>query len=306
MSPYVIDQKKRQEYFLFLIFFIVISFALGYFFGYQNGQKNTDVNSNELTQSPSLGVPEEPKKDLVDPVKSTEEGKAKSQKVDLDIKSTLTKKQQDRKKLNSNTNKTKASKKTLTKSETNKQKIKTVSQQKTKLKSKPVSKPAKVTTKLEETSKKQILVPKTVNVNSNVKAVVQSMSEKQKSQSAEAASAETALSPSNATVADDKIDSQNLDVQKDINLSAKQSNSILLKSYSVQVGMFASKPNAEKFVSDLKGNGFEVYLGEFKSSDGVEKYNVRLGPYAERVMARDNMSLYKQSYTTPAYIVINK
>ena len=87
---------------------------------------------------------------------------------------------------------------------------------------------------------------------------------------------------------------------------SEQNNVKVLKLYSVQVGMFASKPNAEKFVNKLKESGFDVYLGDFITSGDKKKYNVRLGPYTGRALAKENMALYKKSYSNPAYIVINK
>ena len=78
------------------------------------------------------------------------------------------------------------------------------------------------------------------------------------------------------------------------------------RSYSIQVAMFNRKPNAEKYVNELQQIGFIAFLVSFTSSTGAEKYNVRLGPYYQRDQANENLALFKQSYSTSAYILTSK
>jgi cell division protein FtsN len=298
MSPYVIDQKKRQEYFLFLIFFIVISFALGYFFGYQSGQGELDVGNN---QSPT-----------VKPLEKAEELKAvAADKGTIEKKNPTSKnKTAHNKKSDKKTERNKNSKETATRSVKNKPKPKQASTEKPKskpklivkpkadskpVKSTPVLKAAKETKKeiKKKSTDSRIVIPKTaLDKKEEIKSKPEGM----------------LSSASNTVIIEDKVNSLDsaIDSTTSVESSGPTENNNPVKTYSVQVGMFASRPNAEKFVNTLKSSGFDVYLGDFTSSSGVEKYNVRLGPYAERVQARDSMSLYKKSYSTPAYIIINK
>lgn len=56
--------------------------------------------------------------------------------------------------------------------------------------------------------------------------------------------------------------------------------------YLIQVGLFANKENAATFIEQLKKKGFDGYFEGFISTSGVEKYNVRLGPFDDKTMAQ--------------------
>jgi DedD protein len=54
--------------------------------------------------------------------------------------------------------------------------------------------------------------------------------------------------------------------------------------WTVQLGTFASRANAERLVRELKGQGFAAFSSESGSS-GRELYRVRVGPAADRAAA---------------------
>lgn len=76
--------------------------------------------------------------------------------------------------------------------------------------------------------------------------------------------------------------------------------------YSIQAGMFESRDNALKFIDELKVSGFEAYLSDFVSSGGSVKYNVRFGGFEERQQVENELAAFKQKFSSPAYIIINK
>jgi cell division protein FtsN len=241
MTPYVIDKSKRREYFLFFAFFTIISFSLGYFFGYQKAQSDSLINT----------IPPVAEKSAVEESAALENMPGAVKKVTSQgIKST-TKENKD------------SREGALHKNKTEKKTTKAINKT-THDKPRPM---AEANTASKSQLKAKITTAKSIGAKSAPRPIKPSL---------------VAVKP------------------------VAQVNALSAKFYSVQVGMFASKPNAEKFVNTLKNRGFDVYLGDFISSGGQEKYNVRLGPYTMRALARDNMALYKKSYTSPAYIVINK
>jgi len=76
--------------------------------------------------------------------------------------------------------------------------------------------------------------------------------------------------------------------------------------YLVQVGLFASRENASSFIDQLEESGFEGYFEGFISTSGVEKYNVRLGPFTEKSTAQKKMSEFKKTHNSSAYILTHK
>ena len=77
-------------------------------------------------------------------------------------------------------------------------------------------------------------------------------------------------------------------------------------AFSVQVGLFTNKDYAQNFVDDLIDKGFAAYMEDFKAKDGVTKYNVRFGRFADREQVQARLAEYKKVFSTPAYVVINK
>ena len=290
MIPYVIDQKKRQEYFLFLILFTVISFALGYFFGYQNGQSDPEVSAIKSSAVEPLIVEGGHLQTISTDNKTEKQNVKKDIKVKDNTKKTTKKPVNNISKIKDNN---KSSKKTT--KDKPKTKPKSVSKAKRIAEKKPVnlkSDSGKKVSKKTITAKPDNQKPKPVKVLTPV-AKTKVLADKSKLQDSVLENAKNSVEQDAASVV--------AGMQ-----SAASSNKKADKTYSIQVGMFASRPNAEKFVGKLKLSDFDVYLEDFISSSGQKKYNVRLGPYTERALAKDKMALYKQSYTTPAYIVINK
>ena len=286
MTPYVIDQSKRKEYFLFLVFFTLTSFFLGYFFGYQSGHSDGVISaatpSSEWVQ---------PSKKLISDNKEIKKPEAK----DVSKKADKSSKKPDKKKNNTKTVSQKPLKKKSDKKPAAVKKTSASSNSLKTQKKKPESKPKPV--RQEKVSQKSQKTAASISKKREEK-IVKSLS---------SAVPEIAKDPNKtqlSAVEKETLKKESVAV-KDNSLLAKDGNKEL-KSYSVQVGMFLSKPNAEKFINTLKTSGFEVYLSHITSSNGQEKYNVRLGPYAVRNSADASMKLYKQSYSTPAYIVINK
>jgi len=298
MIPYVIDQKKRQEYFLFLILFTVISFALGYFFGYQNGQSDPEISAIKSSAVEPLIVEGGHLQTI------STDNKTEKQNVKKDIKA------KDDAIVKANAKKTaKKPVKNISKIKDNNKNSKKTTKDKPKTKPKPKS-VSKV---------KRIAEKKTVNLKSDSKKEVSKKITTAKPKNQKPQPVKILTSVANTKVPADKSELQGSGLENAKNSikqdaapvvagmqSAASSNKKADKTYSIQVGMFASRPNAEKFVEKLKLSDFDVYLEDFISSSGQKKYNVRLGPYTERALAKDKMALYKQSNTTPAYIVINK
>jgi DedD protein len=57
------------------------------------------------------------------------------------------------------------------------------------------------------------------------------------------------------------------------------------KGWSIQVGSFASRENADRLTRELRGRGFRSFVTEGESG-GRKLYRVRVGPEADRAAAR--------------------
>ncbi len=60
----------------------------------------------------------------------------------------------------------------------------------------------------------------------------------------------------------------------------------LAKGWSIQVGSFASRDNAEREVGTLRKQGFRSFLTEGTASGGKRLYHVRVGPEPDRATAQ--------------------
>ncbi len=78
------------------------------------------------------------------------------------------------------------------------------------------------------------------------------------------------------------------------------------RMFSVQVGVFANRENALNLVEELKNGGFDAYLDDFVASGGEVKYNVRFGRESDRGLIQQQLTKYKQQFSTSAYIIITK
>jgi len=80
-------------------------------------------------------------------------------------------------------------------------------------------------------------------------------------------------------------------------LADHASTDLPASGWSVQLGSFAQRPNAERLASEVKSRGFRVYLEPLKQS-GRTYYRVRVGPRNTRGQASELASgLAKAGYT---------
>jgi cell division septation protein DedD len=55
----------------------------------------------------------------------------------------------------------------------------------------------------------------------------------------------------------------------------------------VQLGVFASRDNADRLAQELKGKGFRIAVSEVEGSSGRKLFRVRAGPVTDRTAASD-------------------
>jgi len=77
----------------------------------------------------------------------------------------------------------------------------------------------------------------------------------------------------------------------------------LTKGWSVQVGSFANRENAERQVGTLRRQGFKSFLTEGTASGGKRLYHVRVGPEAERAAAQAVAGRLNSSGRTGVFVV---
>ena len=289
MSHFVIDSRARKRYILLFVVSVLVSFVLGYWLGsYQ--QSGSSVTSYEELKSQVLPG-KEANSLQAEPAADKENTEASGKQADN--------KPADKK----TTEKKSASKKTTqNKTADNKANSKTTSSKSVASNSKPVKKP---TTK--KVAEKKTTSPTKPDATKKLAA------KSTETQKTTASKAET--TPVNQTQASDTTataSQPSTEVKTPNDKTAEKSASTTDAAtssqtmYSVQVGMFASQENAQKLVNELQGKGFDAYMKDFISSSGETKYNVRFGNYPERTAVREKLAEYKQLFTTPAYIVINK
>jgi DedD protein len=75
------------------------------------------------------------------------------------------------------------------------------------------------------------------------------------------------------------------------------------KGWSVQVGSFANRENAEREVSTLRRQGFKSFLTEGSASGGKRLYHVRVGPEADRATAQGLAGRLESSGRTGFFLV---
>jgi len=63
-------------------------------------------------------------------------------------------------------------------------------------------------------------------------------------------------------------------------------------AWSVQLGSFASKPNAEKLVHEVGAKGYTPYVSPIGSGTTL-RFRVRVGPFAERAAAQRELEKLK-------------
>ena len=270
MAPFVIDSSTRQQYLIIFIIAMLLSFSLGYWLGAINHQAESAQTYDEL-KSQILIEPETPAA-----VEENEGDKVPEEQPATEVE------EKDKKKDES---KVAASKSSVTAAKVEQKKTvisKTEPQPEVK------SAPVKVTPKPEPPPKPVVIAkpeskPKPVNTQA---ADVKAKSSSPSSESQPEKPSETsAVSNESSESADDNTEKS---------------------GFSVQVGLFANRENAQNLVDELIEKGFDAYMADFVSSSGEVKYNVRFGQFSDRQSVQEKLAEYKQLFSTPAYIVINK
>ena len=75
------------------------------------------------------------------------------------------------------------------------------------------------------------------------------------------------------------------------------------KGWSVQVGSFANRENAEREVGALRRQGFRSFLTEGSPSGGKRLYHVRVGPEADRAAAQALTGRLESSGRSGSFVV---
>jgi len=71
--------------------------------------------------------------------------------------------------------------------------------------------------------------------------------------------------------------------------------------FTIQVGCFSSKQNAQKLQDDLTSKGYDVYITPFQSG-GRKLYRVRVGEFVSRVAAEHTEKKLKMRESLPTHI----
>jgi tetratricopeptide (TPR) repeat protein len=71
--------------------------------------------------------------------------------------------------------------------------------------------------------------------------------------------------------------------------------------FTIQVGCFTRKPNAQRMLDDLKTKGYEAYLTLFESN-GQMLYRVRVGEYVSRLAAEYTENLLRTKENLPTHL----
>lgn len=71
--------------------------------------------------------------------------------------------------------------------------------------------------------------------------------------------------------------------------------------FTIQVGCFSSKENAQRLCDDLKAKGYQVYITSF-NSNGHKLYRVRVGEFVSRIAAEHTEAKLKTQEHLPTHI----
>jgi cell division septation protein DedD len=74
--------------------------------------------------------------------------------------------------------------------------------------------------------------------------------------------------------------------------------------YTLQVGAFADKADAEKAVNEYRSKGFSAYTVEVENSKGEQWNLVKIGKYASLEEAWSQSSLFKRTEGKDAYVEV--
>lgn len=267
MTPYVIDKQKQLTIYIFFVLAIIISFGLGFVFGYQMTNIKSIILPDSVTEQSEVDTPATDEANKNEPAEDVK-------KTDADT--------QDQKKNNKPAEQTQA-RKAPDKTSTKKTPTKKVSSTSSKTSSTQPKKIVVAEKKIKKAAVKQVVVKKPVS-----KPIAAS-----ESQQTTVSTSDNQNADQSSVIASDATAS----TQKDTAENKK-------RYYSVQAGLFANQQNATKFLDELLSNGFDAYVQNFVSSGGTVKYNVRFGKSEDRETTRKRLAEFRQAFTTPAYVVI--
>jgi len=73
--------------------------------------------------------------------------------------------------------------------------------------------------------------------------------------------------------------------------------------YSIQVGLYGIKVNAERRVDELKAMNLSGHLTDFVNSKGDTLYNVRFGYFLDKASVLAALETYQQQHTGDGYVI---
>lgn len=269
MTPFLIDDQKRRRYIAILILLLTVSFALGYASGFYMGildKAEVTTDSSITSESPEPPSQEEQSPEAIEKSDAVPQPEVKSE-VSPPAKTEKSTVTAPPPKT------TKPSPVTVTPAKVTKSPSEAIAENKQEI-AKPVS------------QKPELARPVAVVVKPKEPEQV---AELQKTQVKPEESQPDAIQGTNMVT--------------DRNTGVYQESQ---RMFSVQVGVFANQENAMNLVEELKDGGFDAYLDDFTASGGEVKYNVRFGRESDRNLIQQQLTKYKQQFSTSAYIIISK
>ena len=84
-----------------------------------------------------------------------------------------------------------------------------------------------------------------------------------------------------------------------------QTAAVAPSSWSVQVGAFRSRPQADAVQRELRESGFEAWVTTLGAADGQMRYRVRVGSFASRAEAERVAERVRAERSLPTFVVSN-
>lgn len=268
MTPFVIDNQKTRRYITVFVLLLIVSFALGYASGFYMA-KLEKVDGAVISDMPS--VPEQLDSSTQDELSPDTKEKSDATTPQPEIKSEVSPPAKTEK------NAATAAPQKITKST-------------------PAPSPISQAKETKSPPEKSIAEKKP----EPVKAVTQ------QPESARSVAVTTKVSEVSAEDQKNQAKTEEGDTQESGVIDQGNAFQTSQRMFSVQVGVFANQENALNLVEELKAGGFDAYLDDFVASGGEVKYNVRFGRESDRGLIQQQLSKYKQQFSTSAYIIISK
>ncbi|MDH5471931.1 MAG: SPOR domain-containing protein [Gammaproteobacteria bacterium] len=287
MTPYVIDKQKQLTIYLLFILGIIVSFGLGFVFGYQAS------NMESLIWPPPIVEQQSTESEAVTDEQG-EENKAEDDTIKQEDKNPV----EEKKSAKEVNDKQAEEARKVSQSREPEKKI---------VKSSP--KPVEPVKKISVANQQQSKIPvKTSSISTSkptpepVQQVTQVVSPKI---TTPALANSIRTDESDISRVTEQSQTEKAQSKADVVDVTTKSSETAKSYYSVQAGLFASRDNAVKFLDELMGNGFDAYLIDFVSTSGDVKYNVRFGRSDDRNTTKQRLEEFRQAFSSPAYIVID-